>query len=73
MLILTRKTSETIQIGEDIEVSILNVDGDQVKIGIQAPRSVDIHRKEIFEAIQTQNNQAAAGMINIANLPNYHE
>ncbi|MEI3607467.1 carbon storage regulator CsrA [Pseudogracilibacillus sp. SE30717A] len=59
MLILTRKTKEAIRIGEDIEISILGIEGDQVKIGISAPKSVEIHRKEIYDAIQVQNNEAA--------------
>ncbi len=59
MLVLTRKTKEAIRIGEEIEISILGIEGDQVKIGISAPKSVEIHRKEIYDAIQSQNNEAA--------------
>ena len=58
MLVLTRKKNEHIQIGEDIEISILAIEGDQIKIGIQAPRHIDIHRKEIYIAIQQENAEA---------------
>lgn len=59
MLVLTRKKNESIQIGEDIEIKILSVDGDQIKIGIEAPQSIDIHRKEVYLEIQAQNSEAA--------------
>jgi len=58
MLVLTRKCHEAIQIGENIEIKVLAIEGDQVKIGIDAPVSVDIHRKEIYLDIQKQNNEA---------------
>lgn len=60
MLVLTRKPNQSIQIGDDIELTILSVEGDQVKIGINAPRQIEIHRKEIYLAIQEENNQAAS-------------
>ncbi|WP_100374052.1 carbon storage regulator CsrA [Bacillus sp. FJAT-45037] len=59
MLVLTRKLKEAIQIGDDIEITILSIDGDQIKLGIDAPRHVDIHRKEVYLAIQSENNEAA--------------
>lgn len=59
MLVLTRKTQQAIKIGEDIEVTIVAIEGDQVKIGIDAPKAVAVHRKEIFEEIQLQNSEAA--------------
>lgn len=59
MLVLTRKQNEAIQIGHNIEVKILGIEGDQVKIGIDAPQSVDIYRKEIYIEIQKQNSEAA--------------
>ncbi|WP_430790965.1 carbon storage regulator CsrA [Virgibacillus flavescens] len=59
MLVLTRKLNESIQIGEDIEIKVLGIDGDQIKLGISAPKSVEIHRKEIYIEIQEQNNAAA--------------
>ena len=55
MLVLTRKPGETLMLGEDIQVKIVSVDGDQVKIGIEAPRSLKIYRREVYEAIQQEN------------------
>ncbi|WP_221566967.1 carbon storage regulator CsrA [Alkalihalobacillus sp. TS-13] len=59
MLVLTRKPNQSVQIGEDIEIKVLGIDGDQIKIGIDAPKNIDIHRKEIYLAIQEENNSAA--------------
>lgn len=58
MLVLSRKTTESIMIGDHIEVKVLAVEGDQVKLGIVAPKSVKVHRSEVFEAIQQQNKEA---------------
>ncbi|MFJ7950804.1 carbon storage regulator CsrA [Lysinibacillus sp. NPDC096418] len=58
MLVLSRKKNESIMIGDHIEVKILSVDGDQVKLGIVAPKLVTVHRSEVFEAIQEQNKEA---------------
>lgn len=63
MLVLTRKKGETIMIGDQIEVKVISVDGDQVKLGIVAPKSVKVHRSEVFEAIQQQNKEALATSI----------
>ncbi|MBL3730190.1 carbon storage regulator CsrA [Lysinibacillus sp. HST-98] len=60
MLVLSRKKGESIMIGDQIEVKILAVEGDQIKLGIVAPKSVKVHRSEIFEAIQEQNREALA-------------
>ncbi len=59
MLALTRKLNESIIINNDIEVVILEVKGDQVKVGIKAPKSVPIYRKEIYDQIQQSNKEAA--------------
>jgi carbon storage regulator len=59
MLALSRKTNESIIIGNDIEITVLEVKGDQVKIGISAPKSVPIYRKEIYLQIQQSNKEAA--------------
>jgi carbon storage regulator len=59
MLVLSRKTNESIIIGENIEIRIVEVSGKSVKLGIDAPRDVTVHRKEIFEAIKDENIQAA--------------
>lgn len=58
MLALTRKKGESIIIGDNVEVIILGIQGEQVKVGIVAPRSIMVHRKEIFEQIQLENLEA---------------
>ncbi|MCS5503256.1 carbon storage regulator CsrA [Lysinibacillus sp. FSL K6-0057] len=58
MLVLSRKKDESIMIDNNIEIKVLSIDGEQVKIGIVAPKSVKVHRTEIFEAIQAQNQAA---------------
>jgi carbon storage regulator len=59
MLVLARKLNERIMIGDSIELSILEIKGDQVKIGIQAPNTVKVYRYEVFSAIQEENKLAA--------------
>ena len=59
MLILSRKLNESIIIGDDIELSIVDIKGDQVKIGINAPKKVKVFRKEVYDAIQEENRAAA--------------
>lgn len=59
MLVLTRKKDQTIIINDNIEITVLEIQGDQVRIGIKAPRNVSIHRKEIFLEIQEENRKAA--------------
>ena len=59
MLILTRKAGESIKIGDDITISVVEVRGHQVRLGIEAPRDVVVHREEIYEIIQAQNRLAA--------------
>ncbi len=59
MLVLTRKANQSIMIGDNIEVSVLSVMGEKVRLGIQAPRDVPVYRKEVFVEIQAQNVEAA--------------
>lgn len=58
MLILARKENESIIIGDDIELTIVSIKGDHVKVGIKAPRSIKVYRKEIYEEIQKANIEA---------------
>lgn len=54
MLILTRKAGETIMVGDEVTVTVLGVKGNQVRVGINAPREVTVHREEIYERIQAE-------------------
>ena len=65
MLALARKISQSIMIGSDIEITLLEIKGDQVKIGINAPKSVPIYRKEIYMQIQDENKKASEGEIDV--------
>ena len=60
MLVLTRRSSQSIVIGKDIVVTVLEVRGDQVRIGVSAPRDVDVHREEVFLELQETNRAAAS-------------
>jgi len=62
MLILSRKTDQSIKIGEDITITIIEIRGDQVKIGVEAPKNVKVFRQEVFNAIKSEN--AAASIVN---------
>mgnify|MGYP000219010745 FL=1 len=62
MLALSRKKNEAIVINNDIEITVLEVKGDQVKIGISAPKSVPVYRKEIYAQIQEENREAVANL-----------
>ena len=57
MLVLSRKKDESIMIGDDVEITIVDVRGDKVRLGITAPRSISVHRREIYDAIQQEKNQ----------------
>ena len=58
MLVLSRQRDETIMIGDDVEITVVDIRGDKVRLGINAPRSVQVHRKEVYEAIQRENRKA---------------
>ena len=59
MLILSRKIDEKIKIGDNITITLIDVHGDQVKIGVEAPKNVKVFRQEVFDAIQSENKVAA--------------
>ena len=70
MLALSRKEDEAIVINNDIEITIIEIKGDQVKLGISAPKSVPIYRKEVYVQIQEANKEAANSMTDIEALKN---
>ena len=62
MLALARKVNESIMIGNDIEITVLEIKGDQIKLGVKAPKSVPIYRKELYVQIQEENKQAGGAV-----------
>ena len=58
MLVLSRQKDESIMIGDDVEVTIVDVRGDKVRLGITAPKTISVHRKEVYEAIQREKKEA---------------
>jgi carbon storage regulator len=60
MLVLTRKSNQSVMIGDDIEVTVLSIIGEKVRIGIQAPREIPVFRKEVYLEIQQENASARA-------------
>lgn len=54
MLILTRRIGETLMVGDDVKVTVLNIQGGQVRIGVDAPKQVEVHREEIYKRIQAE-------------------
>jgi carbon storage regulator len=67
MLVLTRKNGETIKIGDDIEITIISAKNDQVKIGIKAPKNVEVLRKELYDQIQLENQEATKDVSGLLN------
>ncbi|EPR14359.1 carbon storage regulator CsrA [Ruminiclostridium papyrosolvens] len=63
MLVLSRKKDQSLMIGNDIELTIIEIQGDQVKIGLKAPKNVSIYRKELYLEIQEENKKAATADI----------
>jgi carbon storage regulator len=59
LLILTRKVGEAVSIGDDIQISVVEIKGAQVKLGIRAPKNIEVHREEIYLKIQEENRRAA--------------
>ncbi len=71
MLILTRRVGETVMIGDEVTVTVLGVKGNQVRIGVNAPKTVAVHREEIFERIKREQDGDADG--NVTGTPGKHE
>jgi len=57
MLVLTRQKDQSVMIGENIEVTVVNIRGDRVRLGVTAPSQIPVHRKEVYEAIKDENQQ----------------
>lgn len=71
MLVLSRQVDETIMIGDDIEVTVVDIRGDKVRLGITAPKEIAVHRKEVYEAIKRENREAAQVKLKPEDLPNF--
>lgn len=63
MLVLSRKINESIMIGDDVELVVIGVEGDTVRLGIKAPKQVDIYRKEVYLAIKRTNEEAVQSVV----------
>lgn len=66
MLILNRKESQSIIIGDGIEIVVVSIEGNQVKLGIKAPRNIKVYRRELLESIESQNKEAVATTIDFS-------
>jgi len=70
MLVLSRQKDQTIMIGDNIEITVVDIRGDKVRLGITAPPKIPVHRKEVYEAIKQENQSAASVKLeDITNLP----
>ena len=70
MLVLSRQKEQTIMIGDNIEITVVDIRGDKVRLGITAPTEIPVHRKEVYEAIQRENKEAASVKLeDITNVP----
>ncbi|MEX0886035.1 MAG: carbon storage regulator CsrA [Phycisphaeraceae bacterium] len=68
MLVLSRQRDETIMIGDDVEITVVDIRGDKVRLGITAPRQIQVHRKEVYDAIRRENAEAAGVDVEELNL-----
>ncbi len=65
MLILTRRAGETLMIGDDVSITVLGVKGNQVRIGVNAPKNISVHREEIYQRIQREKSQQAGSQTTV--------
>ena len=68
MLILSRKKDESIIIGDEIKIKVIDIDGNRIQLGIEAPESITIHREEVYKEIQEENKMAALGKVDLSEL-----
>lgn len=68
MLVLARRINESIMIGDDIEVVVIDIKGDQIKLGIKAPKKISVHRKEVYDEIRRENIEASNSEFHPADL-----
>lgn len=71
MLILTRRSGEAIMIGDDVSITVLSTQGNQVRLGVNAPKSIAVHREEIYERIQMQAKENNPGNVVVQNPGNW--
>ncbi len=69
MLVLSRQRDQTVMIGDEIEVTVVDVRGDRVRLGFKAPAEVPVHRKEVYDAIRRENERAAAFRGEVSRMP----
>jgi len=72
MLVLSRQRDETIMIGNDVEITVVDIRGDKVRLGINAPRQIHVHRKEVYTAIQRENTDSTMVCIDDLNVADSH-
>lgn len=68
MLILSRKKDESIIIGDEIKIKVIDIDGNRIQLGIEAPESITIHREEVYKEIQEENKMAAMEKVDLSKL-----
>jgi carbon storage regulator len=73
MLVLSRKKGESIMIGDHIELVVLSTDGDTVKLGISAPKDVEVYRKEVYLSIQQSNKEAQDSVVSLHTLSSFYK